>query len=340
MPDYDRLHRLGAGAFGEVWLVFDRALGVRRAVKYIRPARIHDPTDFYREPQTLMDLRHPNVVSVEDAGTQADGTLYVAMEYLRRGSVEQRYKGRPLPLSRGVPLLCDVCWALEYAHQRGYVHRDVKPANILLGRQGEGKLSDFGLATRAPVGDSASPYGYMTHLAPEVFTNDVTSHLTDIYAVGVTAYRLVNGDGFLPSPADFGELQDMIEDGTYPDRTYYRPYVPISLKRVINRAMNIDPDRRYQSAAGLRQDLERISIACDWTWKQKRDLVRYRTTIGDAVVVTTVRCRGRKFDIETTKQIGTRRKRRITQDCSTDLTLVQMKAKLRKTLPRYVTQGK
>jgi eukaryotic-like serine/threonine-protein kinase len=340
MPDYDRLQRLGAGAFGEVWLVFDKALGVCRAVKYVRPARIHDPTDFYREPKTLMELRHPNIVRVEDAGTLPDGTLYIAMEHLRRGSVEQRFKGRPVPLSRALKLLCDVCWGLEYAHQRHYVHRDIKPANILLGPKGEGKLSDFGLATRALAGSTASPYGYLTHLAPEVFTGSITTHLTDVYAVGVTAYRLINGDSFLPAPADLGDLQDMIEGGTYPDRTYYRPYVPVAIKRVINRAMNSDPDSRFQSAAELRQNLERIAIMCDWKWKQKRDKVRYRAVIGPAVIETTVTQNGRRFDIETTKQNSSGSPRRVTKDCAKDLTLTQMKTRLRKILPRYVSEGK
>jgi len=340
MPDLERLHRLGAGAFGEVWLVFDRALGVRRAVKYVRPDRVHDPTDFYREPRTLMELRHANVVRVEDAGTQPDGTLYIAMEYLPRSSLEQRFKGRPLPLSRARSLLCDVCWGLEYAHQRGFVHRDIKPANILIGPNGEGKLSDFGLAALAPKGSSASPYGYLAHLAPEVFRDNVTCHLTDIYALGVTAYRLVNGDGFLPSPADLGDLQDMIENGTYPDRAYYRPCVPIALKKIINRAMHLDPGCRFQSAAELRQRLEQLPINCDWTWRQWREGVRYQTTIGRAVIVTTVVRDGGTFDIETTKSVGGGRERRVAKDCASGLSTREMKARLRKILPRYVTQGK
>ena len=108
MPDYDKLHRLGSGAFGEVWLVFDKALGVERAVKYVRPARVHDPTDFYHEPKTLMALRHENIVRVEDAGQEPDGTLYISMEYLRRGSLEHRFSGRPVALSIAIRLLCDV----------------------------------------------------------------------------------------------------------------------------------------------------------------------------------------------------------------------------------------
>ena len=340
MPDYDRLHRLGSGAFGEVWLVFDNALGVQRAVKYVRPSRVHDPTDFYREPKALMALRHRNIVRVEDAGQEPDGTLYIAMEYLPRGSVENRSKGRPLSLSRAIPILCDVSWGLEFAHQQDFVHRDIKPANILLGRNGEGKLSDFGLATRALAGGSASPYGYLTHLAPEVFTDNRTSHLSDVYALGITAYRIVNGDAFLPSPADLGDLQDMIEDGSYPDRTHYRPYVPLALKKVINRAIHTDPDRRYRSATHFRQALERIPIKCDWKWKQKRRSVNYRTTIGDSKYGVIVAKNGRKCDIDTTKQVDDGKERRVNGDCYNGLTMAKMKATLRKLLARYVTQGK
>ena len=97
MADYERIERLGAGNFGEVWLVYDRALAVKRAVKYIPKSRVQDPTNFYKEPQTLMALRHENIVRIEDAGKTSDGTLYVAMEYLPRGSLEDVFKGRPSP---------------------------------------------------------------------------------------------------------------------------------------------------------------------------------------------------------------------------------------------------
>jgi serine/threonine protein kinase len=187
MPDFERLERLGAGNFGEVWLVFDKALGVRRAVKFVDPSRIHNPTNFYQEPRTLMALRHKNIVRVEDAGRLTTGALYISMEYLRRGSIESRYKGRPVPLSKSLSLLQDLCWGLEYAHGKNYIHRDIKPANILIGNSGEGKLSDFGLAVKVPRGATASPYGYLTHVAPEVLSKGATSVHSDIYALGVTA---------------------------------------------------------------------------------------------------------------------------------------------------------
>ncbi len=341
MPEYERLHRLGEGNFGEVWLVYDHALGVQRAVKYVRPDRIHDPTDFYHEPHALMELTHNNIVRVEDAGKQPDGTLYIAMEYLPAGSVEAKYKGKPVLATKARSLLCDVCRALEYAHQRDYIHRDIKPANILIGHAGEGKLSDFGLAAQVPRGCAASPYGYLTHIAPEMFSHGVANRLTDIYALGVTAYRLVNGDGFLPQLPGAAELQDMVVAGEYPDRTHYRSHVPRQLRTVINRAMNVDADSRHQSASAFRHALERIPICCDWGWKQKRNAIDYRAKTGDVGIRVLVTSRPNGgFDISTTKRHTSGAVRRVPADCASALTPELMRQRLHAILCRYVTEGR
>ena len=339
MADYERLQRLGAGNFGEVWLVYDRALDVKRAVKYVRRDRIKDPTNLYDEPRALMALRHDHIVRVEDAGRERD-TLYIAMEYLPRGSVESRYKGRPVELSRARQIICGVCWGLEYAHQQGYIHRDIKPANILIASNGRAKLSDFGLATRVPRGESASPYGYLTHLAPEVLRDGVTTPFSDIYALGMTAYRLINGDAFLPDPQDHGELQDLILSGEYPDRTHYRPYVPSRMKRVVNSTLAMDPAQRPSSAAQFRRQLESIPLLCDWKWKPLRDRVRYNTRIGDREAqVSVIKTDTGRFEIDTRLRPRGGKWRRRTKDCSEDLTLAKMKPVLRRLLARFVTNG-
>ena len=341
MADYEKLKRLGAGNFGEVWLVHDRALAVQRAVKYIPKSRISDPTDFYKEPQTLMDLQHDNIVGVQDAGKTPDGTLYVAMEYLPRGSVEDIFKGSPVPLSVAVKVLQDICWAIEYAHQRGYIHRDIKPANILMTKEGTAKLSDFGLATRVPRGGTASPYGYLTHLAPEVLRTGKTSKASDVYALGVTAYRLINGDGFLPDPSDASDIQDMILVGQYPDREHYRPYIPRQIQRIVNKCMAPRISERFQCAAEFRKALERVQIHCDWRLRRKGHTLIYVARIADAklrVVVSPAKT-GR-FDVVTTKQIGSGQERKISRDCCSGVTLAQMRKALRQILPRYVNQGR
>ena len=341
MPDFERLKRLGAGNFGEVWLVYDKALDVQRAVKFVEPSRVHNPTDYYHEPKALMELRHDNVVRVEDAGTLENGILYISMEYLRRGSVEAQSSGRPIALSKAVKWLTDICWALEYAHNREYVHRDIKPANILIGSKGEAKLSDFGLAVRVPRGQTASPYGYLTHVAPETLSDGITSKYTDIYALGVTAYRLINGDGFLQQYADLGELQDDILTGDYPDRKHYRPYVPLKLQRLVNKAMAVDPDQRHKNASYFRRELEKIDYKCDWKWRQKKKKITYTAVIGSCkMTVELHELANRKFSITTSKQVNKGVMRKVTKDCYSDLTLAKMKTQIRAILRRYVESGK
>jgi len=340
MPDFERLERLGSGNFGEVWLVFDKALAVKRAVKFVDPSRIHNPTNFYQEPRTLMALRHQNIVRVEDAGRLNNGALYISMEYLKRGSIESKYKGKPVPLSISLNLLQEICWGLEYAHGKGYIHRDIKPANILLGKVGEAKLSDFGLAVKVPRGATASPYGYLTHVAPEVFSAGATSVLSDIYALGVTAYRLVNGDGFLPEISDISEIQDAILSGEYPDRNHYRPYVPSRLKREINRCMAVDPDDRFISASDFRRALEKLDIKCNWKWRRIRKRIDYRTTIGSAEIYVKIEeLPTGRFSITTTKKVQGGSERRVMKDCDSELPLSKMKTRVRRILSRYVLEG-
>lgn len=341
MPDYLRLRRLGEGNFGEVWLVYDRALGVYRAVKYVPPSRIQNPTEFYREPQTLVRLRNDYIVRVEDAGQEYDGTLYIAMEYLPQGSIKDKFRGRPLPILKAREFLYHICWGLEFAHQRNYIHRDIKPSNVLIGRDGNAKISDFGLVARTPRDRAASPYGYITHLAPEVFIRGFTSKLTDIYALGVTAYRLFNGDAFLPSIDTDVDIEDLIINGKYPDRRHYRPCIPSSIRRIVNKAMHIDPTKRYQSASTFRRALEAISLRCSWEWRPRGRSVIYTASISHFKIKTVVKERqDGKFDIITTKKSSTTTERHVRKDCVEGLSLSKMKPTIHKILSRYVTEGK
>lgn len=341
MPEYEQLQRLGEGNFGDVWLVHDHALGVNRAVKFVLPSRIQNPTEFYQEPQTLMRLRHENIVRVEDAGKKADGTLYIAMEYLPSGSVKDKFRGRPIPIQKARKILCDVCWGLEYAHQNGYIHRDIKPGNILLGGDGKAKLSDFGLATRIPRGRAASPHGYITHLAPEVFDQGFTSKLTDIFALGITSYRVLCGDAFLPRIDSEEYIFDLIRIGKYPDRRFYRPCIPSSIRRIVNKSIHIDPSQRYQSASSFRKALEAVSLHCSWKWKPRRRSVVYETKINFTTIRVVVQQRQNgKFDILTTRKSKTGNIRRVAKDCIQGMNKTKMKSAIHSILSRYVTEGR
>ncbi|RKY24578.1 MAG: hypothetical protein DRP62_03460, partial [Planctomycetota bacterium] len=200
--NFDFIKRLGSGHFGEVWLAFDTGLNVKRAVKLIPRSKVLDPDNFFHEAQILKAAEHPNVVRVEETGEMSDGRIYVAMEYLPKGSIEDEAKGAYVDLTRAKRIMIDALRGLEHAHSQGIVHRDIKPANILISHNSEGKLSDFGLAI--PRGFDlkklgTKDYAYILHIAPEVHQRKKYSIASDIYACGATLYRLVNGDRYLPS---------------------------------------------------------------------------------------------------------------------------------------------
>ncbi len=132
----DKFHfqkRLGAGRFGEVWLATDVGLGIERAVKLIPLSRIITPRNFFQEAQTLKEVEHPNVVRAEETGPHNDGRIYIAMEYLPRGSLEDEAEGAYIDLTRAKRVMIDVLRGLEHAHRHGILHRDIKPGNILIG---------------------------------------------------------------------------------------------------------------------------------------------------------------------------------------------------------------
>lgn len=341
MPDYDLNNRLGSGAFGEVWLVNDRALGVQRAIKFIPPHKISNPTNFYEEPHTLTELKHDNIIEVTDAGKTQDGQLYIAMDYYPNGSISDFIKGGIVPMRYAIKLICDICRGLEYAHSKDFIHRDIKPANIIIDQRNNGRLSDFGLATKLNIDGTASPYGYIGHLAPEVINDDITNKLTDIYAVGVTLYRLVNGDGYLPMTIDPDELLELIKEGKFPNRNHYRPFVPSTLRGIINKALEVNPNNRHKSASELRHKLERLSIMGDWMPKTIPQGTQWNCTIGEMEYQANSIRRDRGcFDFELYKGRKGIAKRIVNSDCQYCEKKPQHERHIKSVLTRLITVGK
>jgi eukaryotic-like serine/threonine-protein kinase len=316
--------RLGSGQFGEVWLAFDTGLAVDRAVKIIPLSKVVSVDNFYQEAQILRAVTHNHVVRVEEAGRLSDDQLYIAMEYLPLGSVEDEARGAPLPMTRAVRVLCDALKGLEHVHSQGVIHRDIKPGNILVGDLGQCKLSDFGLAAKVGATGATSPEGYLYHAAPEIVRDDAASVLTDVYAAGVTLYRLLNGDDLLPTFADFDDYLQAIGEGRFPDRGRHRLYVPRSLRVVTNRAMHIDPSLRYCDARAFRVALEQVRICCDWQEEPISTGTLWRGVHkgAEVQVVMTVRSRG-KVVVETKRRTPSGGWRRVKGGCDEGLTLAE-----------------
>ena len=320
---FDFKKRLGSGYFGEVWLVVDTGLNTECALKCVPPAKVINQANLFQEAQILKAAEHANIVQVKETGTLNDGRVYIAMEYLSRGSLEDEASGAYIHISRAKKIMVDVLRGLEYAHSKGIVHRDIKPANILIGNALEGKLSDFGLAlpniSSLDLSSIKQQYQYWMHLAPEVDQFENYTHLSDIYACGITLYRLVNGDNILPQ-LPFMEMREKTRKGTFPDRKRYREFIPRSLKLVINRALNLNLNKRYQSAEKMRHALEQVGVYANWNEETLSNGKRWRTSINHVChEVRRVRQQGNRWKIEARKGKSKYNLRRIRRLCFENL---------------------
>jgi serine/threonine-protein kinase len=189
------------------------------------------------------------------------------MEYLAAGSVADRYRGEPVPVAEALHIVEQACRGVEALHSRGVLHRDLKPANLLIAEGGRIKVSDFGLACEATNAAGAPPWGYREHLPPEAVAagGGIDTASGDVYALGVTLYRLLNGDAMLRAlAAPTTDVPALIAVGKYPDRTKWQLHIHDQLRRAARKAMHLDPSRRYSSASELRHALERIRPAMSW----------------------------------------------------------------------------
>ena len=254
---------LGRGGMAKVFLGTDTVLGRTVAVKVLAPQYADDDSfvqRFRREAQAAASITHPNIVSVFDTGSD-DGVHFIVMEYVEGRTLAEILAGggRILP-DRAIDIAIDVDRALEAAHARGVIHRDIKPGNIMLDPRGDVKVTDFGIArvttTADTVAQTAAIMGTAAYLSPEQAQGLPNDGRSDIYSLGCVLYEMVTGrPPFLgDSPVAVASKQ-VLEQPVPPSRL--NPDVTGDLDAVILRALAKNPANRYQSADEMRADLER-----------------------------------------------------------------------------------
>lgn len=340
MAEFEYIKRLGSGYFGEVWSVNDTGLDAIFALKLIPLDKVINPSNFYQEAHVLKAAEHTNIVKVFEAGEMEDGKIYVKMEYLKNGSLEDEASGSYVALTRAKKLMVDILRGLEYAHSKKIIHRDIKPANILIGDSKEGKLSDFGLALPdlSKIDTSTlKKYQYWMHLAPEVNKIEDYTYLSDIYSCGMTLYRLVNGDVYTPTLPS-STLRNQIKAGKYPDRTHYREFIPASLKRVINKALSISPKDRFQSAEAMRHALEQVSLNFNWSERLLANGIKWKTSHNKEIYqVQRVKNKKDSWDVVVKKGRSLTELRRVNRLCFEDQTLKKAVQYSKNILQDFVT---
>lgn len=267
--------KLGAGGMGEVFLAEDTRLERQAAIKFLPAEMAEDPDRrkrFLSEAKAASALNHPHVCVVFDVGETATGRPYIAMELVEGRSLDVVVKQGPLEIRRLVEIAIQIADALDAAHARGIIHRDVKPANVSVNERGKVKVLDFGLAKRmAPAGSDSGDVtlemrqtqqgqvlGTPSYMSPEQALGKELDQRTDIFSMGVLLYELATGQ--LPfTGTQISEIVDKILHAHPPAIARLNYNVPPELERITLKCLQKLPELRYQSARELMVDLQLLA---------------------------------------------------------------------------------
>ncbi len=277
LGSYEVVTQIGAGGMGEVYRARDTRLERTVAVK-ILPDHLADRVElrerFDREARTVASLNHPHICTLFDIGHQ-DGTDFLVMEYLEGETLAERLKKGPLPLDQVLQYAIEISDALDKAHRKGITHRDLKPGNIMLTKSGT-KLLDFGLAklkkdtapanvtlSKVPTEDAVTAQGTilgtLQYMAPEQLEGKEADARTDIFAFGVVVYEMATGKKAFEGKSQASLIAKILETDP-PPISSLQPMTPPSLDRVVKKCVAKEPEKRWQSASDLCDELKWI---CD-----------------------------------------------------------------------------
>jgi len=259
---YEILEEIGRGAMGVVFKGRDPLIGRDVAVKTIATG-VAEGIDlrerFYREAKAAGVLQHPNIVTIYEMA-ESGGTPFIAMEYLEGESLEKLIARKaPLPLATKVGYVVQACRALEYAHRRGVIHRDVKPANIMVTRDGVVKVVDFGIARLADTSKTQTGMllGTLAYMSPEQVRGQQADARCDIWAMGVVLYELLAYQRPFTGENHAALLLSILQKEPPPIRQFV-PECPVALERVISKSLRKDEKERYPSMEALLKDFEKL----------------------------------------------------------------------------------
>ena len=264
---YRVIRKLGTGGMANVYLAEDQELGRRVAIKLLDERHAQDEQfveRFRREAESAAGLSHPNVVSIYDRG-EAEGTYYIAMEYLEGKTLKELLVSRgPTPVRVAIDYTRQILSALEFAHRAGIVHRDIKPHNVVVAPDGRLKVTDFGIARSgsSQMTEAGSIIGTAQYLSPEQAQGKPVHPSSDLYSVGVVLYEMLTGAVPFTGETALEIAMKHLNTVPEPPSTKRPPgigEVPHELDSVVLRALAKDPADRYESAREMDADLARVA---------------------------------------------------------------------------------
>jgi TolB-like protein/Tfp pilus assembly protein PilF/predicted Ser/Thr protein kinase len=262
--DYKLLEEIGRGGQGVVYRAHQKSLNRTVALKVIGLG--HWATEahlkrFRREAEAAASLEHPCIVPIHEVG-ERDGSCYFSMKFVEGGQLDAVAKREAMPIRRVGELIAKVARTIHYAHERGILHRDIKPGNILVDQKGEPHLTDFGLArlleTESTVTRTMEVLGTPSYMAPEqaVGNNAAVSSVTDVYGLGAVLYQLLTGHPPFAGGTTYETIKLLLDTEPRQPRLW-NPKIDRDLSTICLKCLEKDPKRRYTSALALADDLER-----------------------------------------------------------------------------------
>jgi len=255
--------KLGSGGMADVWLAEDQELGRKVAVKILHERYANDEQfveRFRREATHAAGLSHPNIVSIYDRGV-SDGSYYIVMEYVEGRTLKELIVTRgPCPVPVAVSYTRQILAALRYAHRNGIIHRDIKPHNVIVDREGRVKVADFGIARAgaSEMTEAGSIVGTAQYLSPEQARGAPVDESSDLYSTGIVLYELLTGA--VPFTGETPVEIAMKHLSQVPEAPSARgAEIPHDLDLVVLRALAKEPTERYRNAGEMDRDLELVT---------------------------------------------------------------------------------
>jgi serine/threonine protein kinase/Flp pilus assembly protein TadD len=264
LGDYELLEEIGRGGQGIVFRARQKSLNRVVALKVVGLGHWATPAHLKRfrlEAEAAASLDHPYIVPIYEV-SERDGRCYFSMKFIEGGQLDQVVKHRPISIKQAAELIAKVARTVQYAHEHGILHRDIKPGNILLDTKREPQLTDFGLArlveSQSTVTRPSEVLGTPSYMAPEQATGDNTrlAATTDVYGLGAVLYQLLTGHAPFGGGTAYETIKLVLETEPRSPRLW-NPKVDRDLSTICLKCLAKDPNRRYCSALALAQDLER-----------------------------------------------------------------------------------